>query len=346
MLWKISGKEPLIFTVDSIWDDSKEIIGTCNDAKLLRWIGDAVGLVANKEDLEGIKGYLDVCSVGCHCHENKTCGSSAGCGRRCVTLPREVQTVIGVNVGGQPAVGRSALFSFHLNGPGDCKRGVCEWSFDDKGFGWPTYRDLIHPAKLVAFVNTPEDNNVPLIVFGYDDQGNVLRRQENGVWLNGLLVPTIFGVAVPDLGAPNVARITSVQKGLSVSQITLSTIDNSGAAHTVLGTYEPDETLPQYRRLRLNRSCSWVRIAFIKTIAEFRYKSDHIPMSSRLAFLLALQARKFYKELRMAEAQQYEANAARMELEAQLKLESPNAMMPPQVLDWSQPRDKFEYDIR
>ncbi len=335
-----------MFTVDSIWTDAKKILGTCDDDKAFRWIGDATGLVANKEDLEGIKGYLDICTAGCSCHENTTCGSSAGCGRRCVSLPREVMTVIGVNVGGQPAVGLGQLFSFHINGPGDCRRGQCEWSFEDKGFGWPTYRDIIHPAKVVAFVSSAADNNVPFVVFGYDDQGNVLRRQENGVWLNGYLVPTIFGVAVPDVGAPNISRITHIQKGLSVGQITLAQIDNTGAAHHVLGTYEPDETLPQFRRLRLNRSCSWVRIAFIKTIQEFRYKSDHIPLSSRLAFLMALQARKFYSELRMAEGQQYEATAARLELEAQLKLESPNSIMPPQVMDWSNPRDKFDYDIR
>lgn len=333
-----------MFTVDSVWEDSKEIIGTCGDEKLLRWIGDSVGLVANKEDLEGIKGYLDICTAGCGCREGSICGLGAGCGRRCVSLPREVMTVIGVNVGGQPVLQRSALFSFHLNGPGDCRRGTCEWSADDRGFGWPTYRDLIHPAKLVAFVASPADNNVPLIVFGYDKAGNVLRRQENGVWLNGYRVPTIFGVAVPDLGAPDIARITHVQKGLSIGQVRLSTIDDSGTTGELLGVYEPDETLPQYRRLRLNRSCSWVRIAYIKSIAEFRSRWDHIPMSSRLAFLLALQARKFYKELRVAEAQQYEANASRIELEAQSKLEAPT-YMPPQILDWSNPRDKFDYSI-
>lgn len=335
-----------MFTVDSIWDEAKKILGACDDAKLLRWIGDATALVANKEDLEGIKGWADICTAGCSCQSGTNCGNSSGCGRRYVSLPREVLTVIGVNIGGQPLLGRSQLFEFHLNGTGSC-RTVCEWSYDDKGYGWPTYRDIQVPAKLVAYTATPQDNGVPLIVFGYDAAGNLLRRQENGVWVNGYRVPTIYGVAVPDANAPVVARITGIQKGLSVGQVRLSTIDDGGTGSPglLLGVYEPDETLPQYRRIKLNRSCSWVRIAFIKSINEFRSRWDHIPMSSRLSFLMALQARKFYSEQQLAQGQQYEANAARLELEAQMKLEPPT-FMPPQIIDWSNPRDKFDYDIR
>jgi hypothetical protein len=335
-----------MFTVDSIWDDGKKILGTCDDEKFLRYVGDSAALVGNKEDLEGLKGWADICTVGCSCQSGLNCSNAAGCGRRCISMPREVLTVIGVNVGGQPLLGRSQLFQFHLNGTGSC-RTVCEWSYDDRGYGWPTQRDLVHPSKLVAYVASTADNGVPLIVFGYDIQGNLLRRQENGVWLNGYRVPTIYGIAVPDAEAPVVARITSVQKGRSVGQVRLSTIDDGGAGSPglLLGVYEPDETLPQYRRIQLNRSCSWVRIAYIKAFTEFHSRWDHIPLTSRLAFLLALQARKFYGEQQIAQGQQYEANAARIELEAQMKLEPPT-FMPPQVLDWNQLRDKFDYDIR
>jgi len=332
--------------VDDIYDESRKIIGACDDVKLFRWLTDAVGLIANKEDLEGWKGFLDICTAGCRsCEAGTTCNNPAGCGRRCVALPREVDTVLGVNIGGQPVLGFGMLFSFHLNGPGDC-RTVCEWKWADQGKMHCTYRDLPEPAKLVAYLQSAADNGKQVLVYGFDDEGNVLRRQDStGAWINGYQVPTIYGVAVPDVGAPVIARITGLYKEPTVGSVRLSTIDNSGATGTLLTVMEPDETLPQYRRIQLNRSCNWVRIAYRRTNPEFTSRYDHIPLRSRLAILVALQARKHYGDNQIAEAHSYEADAARMELEAQQMAEPP-VYNPIQVIDQSNPRDKFDYDIR
>lgn len=333
-----------MFRVDDIYDEAKKIIGSCDDQKLFRWLGDAVSLVSNKADFEGWKGYLDICSSGCDCADGSTCNNPAGCGRKCVVLPREVETVIGVNIGGQPVLGRSQLFSFHLNGPGDC-RTTCEWAWSDKGNFYVTYRDLITPAKLVAYLQTSADNGKTLLIYGYDKDGNVLRRQENGVWLNGYRVPTIFGVAVPDTNAPDVARITGLYKDPTAGSVRLSTIDDSGTTGVLLSILEPDETLPQYRRIQLNRSCNWVRIAYRKNDPTFCSRFDHVPLKSRVGFLLAVQARKNYNDLQIADAHAYEADAARLELEAQNMREAP-LYHPIQVIDQTQPKDKYDYDIR
>ncbi len=334
-----------MFRVDDIWDEAKKILGACDDTKMFRWLGDSVSLISNKEDLEGWKGYMDICTAGCaSCDGATQCNNPAGCGRRCVALPREVETVIGVNIGGQPVLGYNQLFSFHLNGPGDC-RTSCEWKWQDAGNFHCTYRDLLHPALLVAFLQTPADNGKQVIVYGFDRSGNVLRRQVNGVWQNGYQVPTIYGVAVPDVGAPEIARITGIYKDPTVGSIRLSTIDSSGSTGTLLTVMEPDETLPQYRRIQLNRSCNWVRIAYRKTNPTFNSRFDHVPLKSRVAFLLAIQARKHYSDNQIAEAHSYEADAARIELEAQLMAEPP-VYMPIQIIDMSNPKDHYDYDIR
>lgn len=183
-----------MFRVDDIYDEARKIIGICDDTKLFRWLGDSVSLISNKEDLEGWKGFIDVCSAGCNCKDTSTCNNPAGCGRRCITLPREVETVIGVNIGGQPVLGYSQLFEFHLNGPGSC-RTVCEWKWMDQGGYHSTFKDLVHPAKLVVYTQTKDDDGKAFVVFGYDSKGNVLRRTEGGQVLNGYRVPTIFGLA-------------------------------------------------------------------------------------------------------------------------------------------------------
>lgn len=333
-----------MFRVDDIYDEAKKIIGVCDDAKLFRWCGDAVGIVANKADLEGWKGYLDICSSGCSCESGSTCNNPAGCGRRCITLPREVETVIGVNIAGQPVLGRDQLFSFHLNGPGDL-RSACEWAWSDQGNFHCTYKDLIVPAKLVAYNQTPADNGKVLTVFGYDQAGNVLRRTENGVTVNGWNVPLIYGIAVPGEGAPTIARITGLYKEPTIGSIRLSTIDDSGSTGTLLSVMEPDETLPQYRRIKLNRNCSWVRIAYRKNDPIFHSRFDHITMKSRLAFLLAVQARKMYSDSQLPEAHAFESDAARMEIEAQQMREAP-LYHPVQVIDMNNVKDKYDYDVR
>jgi len=215
----------------------------------------------------------------------------------------------------------------------------------DQGGYHSTFRDLVHPKQLVAFLQTPEDNGKKLIVYGFDSNGNVLRRTENGQVIDGYQVPTIYGVAVPDAGAPFVARITNIFKDRTVGNIRLSSTDDSGTTGELLGIYEPDEQTPQYRRIQLNRSCNWARIAYRKTNPIFFSRFDHIPLKSRKAMLLAVQACKHYSDLQIADAHAFEADAARLEIEAQ-QMSEPPLFMPVQVIDMSNPRDKFDYDIR
>jgi len=333
-----------VFVLQEAEEEARKIIGQCDEETFLKWCSDVVLLISAKMDTEAFKGTLDICtSGGCDCGSSKQCHRGNKCGKRCVTLPREVETVIAANIGGRPSLGFGQLFNFHLNGPGDCRQ-TCEWSWVDDGANHCTYKDLLTPAKLVAYLQTEEDNGKKLIVFGYDVHGNVLRRQVGGVWLDGYQVPTIFGYAIPDVDAPLIARITGVTKELSAGSMRLATIDSSGLTGVNLAVYEPDETVPQYRRIILNRTCDWVRIAYLKSSKRFRSVFDHVPLHSRLAFLLGMQARKQYKALQLADAHAFEADAARLELEVQMKFEPP-VLFPVQVDDRNNLRDKSDYQI-
>lgn len=333
-----------MFTLQEVFKEAQDVIGKCSIELFLAWSTDVVQMISSKIDSEPFKGTLDICTRGCsNCNSGKPCDRDRGCGKRCVTLPREVGTVLAVNIGGQPTLGFGQLFSFHLNGPGDARHD-CSWSWQDMGANFCTYRDLITPSKVVAFLQTPEDNGKKLIVYGYDSGGNVLRRTVGGVTLDGWLVPTVYGVAVPDDTAPTIARITGISKEISVGSIRLATTDSSGATGVNLTVLEPDETLPQYRRIQLNRSCDWVRIAYLKSNKKFTSLFDHVPMLSRLSFLLGMQARKNYATYQLAEAHALEADAARLELEQQMKLDAP-LYFPVQVIDRNNPRDKHDYSI-
>jgi len=318
-----------MFQIEDVWEEAKKISGICDEPKILRWLSDAVTLVANKGDLEGWKGYIDICSTD---------------GGRCITLPREVETVYAVNIGGHPSLGLNQLFNFHLNGPGDCHQS-CDWAWQDKGGNHAVYRDLSIPSKIVAYVQRPEDTGKSLIIYGFDEKGNALDTITSEGRTLGYIVPTIYGYALPDDVAPTIARIMAVVKEPTIGTIRLSTIDSSGPTGILLAVYEPDERFPQYRRIQLNRSCTWARIAYRKINPIFTSRFDHVMLKSRIGFLLAMQAVKFYSEKDTANAHAFEADAARLELEAQNATEPPT-YMPVQVIDGNNLIDKSDWDIR
>jgi hypothetical protein len=318
-----------VFRVIDCFDEAKKIVGSCSDTLLFRQLSDAVTLIANKGDFEGWKGFIDICTTNCG---------------TCVTLPREVETVIAVNIGGHPTLALSSLFNFHLNGPGDC-RTPCGWAWQDQGNNHATYKDLATPSKLVAYLSSSADNGKGLIVHGFDDSGNRLRYSEAGEWKDGYQVPTLYGYAIPEVDAPLIARIDWIEKDETVGPIRLSTIDDSGpTSGQLLGVYEPDETIPQYRRIKLGKCCDWVRIAYRRTTPIFTSKYDRVPLKSRIAFLNAVRATKYYFDADLALAHAYEVDAARLELEAQDASEPPT-FHPIQVVDCNSVRDKCD-DVR
>lgn len=318
-----------MFQIAEVESEARKIIGTCNDELFYRWCTDAVTLVGSKGEFNAWQGFLDICSTG---------------GGRCVTLPREVQTVIAVTICGHPTLAKSSLFGFHINGPGDrCHK--CEWSWEDGLDNHSTYRDLTCPSKLVAYTTSEVDNNSELIVHGFDSHGDRLRHVVGNEYRDGLLIPTLYGYAIPQSDAPMVARITGITKQITVGSVRLSTIDDSGNTGVLLTVLEPDERLPQYRRIRLNRCAPYFTIAYRKTNPVIMSRYDRVPLKSRLAFLLAIRALKFYNNQEIALAHSYEADSARLEIEQQ-NIAEPPTYHPIMVVDWNQPQDKTDWDIR
>lgn len=293
-----------MFIVDDIWDESKVIFGHCKEPRLFRQISDAIQLLANKGEIDTLTGYLDICVSN-----------------NCITLPNEVETVLAVNIGGHPSLGHDDLFSFHLNGPGDFDRS-CKFDWFNTG-RFPTYRDLPCPSRLVAFLDNQDDEGKQIRVFGFDNQNRPLRTQVNGDWMDGLLVPTIFGYALPASSDPIVSRITGIVKDRTVANVRLSSFDNATGSGTLLGIYEPDETRPAYRRIRISPGSDWVRICYRKRTADVYTRNDRILLHSRLALLLAMRAVKKYEENDVGTALGFEAQAARLLTERESVLTNP-----------------------
>lgn len=312
--------------VSEVWKAAKRTFGHCDEPLLYREITDAVEMLASKGEIDPLVGYLDICLDG-----------------SCATMPAEVETVLAVNICGRPASSKDVLFSFHLNGPGDCGCS-CKYSWADQG-NWPTYKDIKCPSKLIAFLDNEEDAGKLIRVFGFDDQNRPLRTKVGDTWEDGLRVPTIFGYALPAESDPYVSRITGIVKDLTVANVRLASFDNAanmtGGTGVLLGVYENWETKPIYRRLKVNTCGGWVRICYRKRSMELRTQEDRIFLHSRPALLMAMRALKFYDDGDISNGNLYEANATRLLTERENNLTGP-ARMPIQVEDRNNVYDRYD----
>lgn len=303
--------------VSDIYEDARNIVGTCDDPTLFRRISEAVEALANKGDFDPLLGTVEICTSD-----------------KCVTLPREVENVMAVNINGRPSIGRDRWFNFHLNGPGDhhspaAFRPVI-WSWQD-GAESPVFRELRSPSKLIAFVSNAADQGTELRVYGYDTAGLFIRTLENGVWVDGYRVPTIFGFAMPESGAPIFARIIRVKKAVTAATIRLTSLDISSMTGTLVGQYEYDETDPLYRRIILqHEGLKSVNIAFRRRVFKVTSQESLIPLHSTLAILEMLRAIKGYADDNLVLGQGHEATADRFISEEQAT-RSPPVNFPMQI---------------
>lgn len=312
--------------VKEIYKEAEKIFGHCSMPILLRWISDSVLLLADKGETDLLVGYLDICVDG-----------------NCVTLPREVETILAVNICGHPTISRDALFSFHINGPGDgCS---CGYTWADQG-NWFTYKDIQCPSKLIAFLDSSEDQGKMLRVLGFDEQNRPLQTKIGDRWEEGLRVPTVYGYALPSSSDPYVSRITGIVKDVTVANVRLSSFDNAanmaGGSGKLLGVFEPDETEPRYRRIKLGHCGGWVRICYRRKSYELRSLEDRIFLTSRLALLMSMRAVKAYGDGDIQNGNAFESNAERMLTERENSLTGP-ARMPIQVDDRNSISDKYDY---
>jgi hypothetical protein len=286
-------------------------MSSCKESVIYRRLTDAVELLANKGDFDPLFGFVDICAQ-----------------ERIVTLPREVETIIALNLGGTPAVGRDSLFTFHLNGPGDdCP--VTDKSWQDLGDA-PTYREIECPAKLIAEAVDESDAGTELWVYGQNKHGETIRTLIDGVWFDGFPVPVFHGISAPGEDAPEFARIVRIRKEPTNGPIRLSTIDNDSGSGTLIGIFEHDETSPLYRRIKLSKKADWVRIAYRKRVFKLSTQHDRIPLHNAQAVIMMLRALIQYDELSFENAINCESTALRW-LEEEQMTRTPPVQFPLQV---------------
>jgi hypothetical protein len=305
--------------VSDIYDDLIDALGRCNQAVAFRRLTEAIAMLQNKAKWNPNLQEIDICVTEGY-----------------VTLPRIVKTVIGVLANGKPNyLTDASWFDYHLNGPGvqDCV-GI---GYAQLAGAFCTIRDPSAPVYLVAELESAADNNKELRVFGLDANGDEIfsTNPTTGEKERGFLVPTVYGFSVRAADIPPIARITRVQKAVTSGRVKLIAVNTADlSAHTLIGYYEPDETNPQYQRLKVPEN-TWVRVKFRKADYIIRSLNDWISLNSSQALIMGVKAVKFRYDDKADLAAAYEKEATRLLSEDQAANQA-DVVIAPQIVNSDQ----------
>lgn len=311
--------------VSQILTEAKNVLGKCDPETVYRRISDAVQLANFQGKFDVALGVMDIC----------VCDG-------CVTLPADVGTILACDNNGQPTLIRDQWFQYHANGSGiQC---YMPWNYTDEAGRVSTFRDPAGPVQLIAEVENATDSNTTLRVFGWDENGKrIYTPDANGVLQDGFLVPTVYGFAAPNSDAPNIARIDRVEKQVTNGFVRLVAIDPTTLVeHTLIGYYQPWETNPYYRRIRVSNQ-TWIRIKYRKRDLEVRAATDWINIDNREALLLLLKAVKFRLDNQIEQGRSYELEGMRL-LSNEAEALRPPGLQVPQII-WGEGLPARQTDV-
>lgn len=222
-------------------------IGMCGtDPGLLPRVNEASSLLWNEGDF-----------VGKFSRYRFRIGMVNGCPQ--ITWPTEIETIEAIESCGGSIRIRNVYFEFIENT--HTYSGRAGYGYGGNGFGRYGFlgdRDEVCTMQDItcgggkhvkAYSSLPADNGAQIIIFGYDDNLNWIRTQQNGTYVDGEYL-TLNATT-----APTTVNFFSGISGIQFSvtprngDVTITQVDTlNGNVETTLSTYGYNEAVPIYRR--------------------------------------------------------------------------------------------------
>lgn len=247
----------------------------------------------------------------------------------CLVWPRQIETIEAMAICNRPGVVRNDWFEFLENGPGIINGDSCiSRTMVDRGTVC-SFSDITPgqtDRKIRVYADVAEDAAAVITLQGYDENGQWIRSLVSGSWIDGLRVPIS---TTPQLSTKFFTKLVRVIKPVTNGNVRLYEYNTTTAANVrALAVYEPDETLPEYRKSFVpsvphrasGSDCEKVKV---EVAAKLRYipvsgDNDFIMIGNLRALVSMVQALRKYENDLINEAQSYEATAVRY-LEEELR---------------------------
>jgi hypothetical protein len=173
-----------------------------------------------------------------------------------VVLPTHLDRLMQINVRGIPQVITSPWYQFVAYGPGtrEDQQGFARWWTDestiiDRG-EYPSRNiladyDLVGPWYIRIYTAVTEEADAYCTVQGLNEDGEIIRTQEGGEWINGERI--VLNGAVPYVqGTELFESISAFTKPVTNGYIRMTAYN--GTDEVELSNYLPTDTTPSYHR--------------------------------------------------------------------------------------------------
>ncbi len=290
-----------------------KILGVCStDSRVVTYINEATQRLMTRGKWVGTVQKYAVCVSG-----------------GCITWPRQIATIESVAVCDTPIKIRNEWHEFLENGVGLRDADDGGLTLYDRGTAC-SFDDMSGTTKKIkVYADVPEDSSARILLQGLDENGNWIRTQDAGSWVDGEYVS--INASTPQLSTKFFSSLTSVQKPVTNGTVRIYQYDTVATTQTPMGYYEPDETIPWYRRSLItdlvnqgacdgaSTSCAtkavtvMAKMAFIPVVND----TDYLLIGNIPALKDMIQSIRKYENNLFEEAQAWESKAI-MELDKEL----------------------------
>ena len=165
----------------------------------------------------------------------------------CLTWPRQIESIEAFAICDEPGVIRSHWYEFLGYGPGLQSSNQCSGlQLKDRGLAC-AFDDVPDTGnRLKIYADLAEDDNVEVLVQGWDENGNWILT--DGGDTNGETIALSGIVGVTTLSKFLKGGFTGFQKPVTKGPVRVYSWNPTTGVQVPLAIYEPDETVPEYRR--------------------------------------------------------------------------------------------------
>lgn len=245
----------------------------CDQKLIFNYLTLAIELLANEGQFDPLVNTVDFYVDGAYL----------------LCLPRDVKTVLRLNINNNPSFARNRIYEFSQNGEGSVDGASVGWQWHERGYS--CIQDETHlPSRLQYQVTQDADLNKNVTIYGTDPNGRSVKETIQGAEMDFPFTINTF------------AEVTKVVRDATIGDAYLLAGDNAGAS---IARYYPDETEPTYRVIKISQTGVAVRMIYRKNTFAITSMDDVIPLQSKFAVIQMVQAVRLMLQAKSDESQPY-----------------------------------------